>query len=159
MNTHLEPISISIPVPIPIPVSLWASAYLGIPYDVQGESRSGANCWGFFRLVQREVFGLNIPALGISGADIKGLLEAFHDPQHPERSHWRALPLAQARSGDALLFERRIGWPDHIGIALGDDLGEARVLHCIRGIGSVIEPIERLQRHRWRHTTAWRHVP
>ena len=155
MNTHLE----AIPIPVPIPVSLWASAYLGIPYDVQGESRSGANCWGFFRLVQREVFGLNTPALGISGADIKGLLEAFHDPQHPERSHWHALPLAQACSGDALLFERRIGWPDHIGIALGDYLGEARVLHCIRGIGSVIEPIERLQRHRWQHTTAWRHVP
>jgi cell wall-associated NlpC family hydrolase len=136
-------------------IPLWASAYLGIPYDAQGESRSGANCWGFFRLVQREVFGLNIPALGISGDDIKALLDAFHNPQHPERAHWRALPLAQARSGDALLCERRIGWPDHIGIALG----AGRVLHCIRGIGSVIEPIERLQRHRWQHTYAWRHAP
>jgi cell wall-associated NlpC family hydrolase len=158
MNAQIEPV----PIPVPIPVSLWASGYLGIPYDVAGESRSGANCWGFFRLVQREVFGLHIPALGISGADIKALLDAFHDhqPQHtPWRAHWRALPLAQARSGDALLFERRIGWPDHIGIALGCHLGEARVLHCIRGIGSLIEPIERLKRHRWQHTTAWRHVP
>ena len=141
------------------PVPLWVSAYLGIPYDVAGESRSGANCWGFFRLVQREVFGVDVPALGISGSDLPGLLDAFHDPQHPERAHWRPIALALARVGDALLFERRIGWPDHIGIALGDDLGEARVLHCIRSIGSVIEPIERLKRHRWQQTTAWRYVP
>jgi len=128
--------------------------YLGIPYVPGGQGRDGADCWGFFRLVQREVYGVDVPPVGIHPDDLRGLLAAFGAPDHPARAAWMQIDPDEAASGDGLLFARRAGHPDHVGIALGD----GRVLHCARGIGSVAEPIGRLFSRQWRHVTAWRHV-
>lgn len=132
------------------PTTSWPVEYLGIPYLPGGQDRLGADCWGFFRLVMAERFKVEIPAVGILPSELRALLDAYKN--HPMRHDWREIPLAMAGEGDGLLFAHRPGWPDHVGLALT----HGRVLHCVRGIGSAIEPVERLLSRGWREATAWR---
>jgi cell wall-associated NlpC family hydrolase len=128
----------------------WAETYLGIPYRVGGQDRSGTDCWGFFRLVMREQFGRDIPVVGVSANDLRALLAEFKG--HPMREAWREIIPGLAGEGDGYLFAHRPGWPDHVGIVLT----EGRVLHCVRGIGALIEPADRALARGWREMTAWR---
>lgn len=132
-------------------MSTWAIGYLGIPYLAGGQDRQGADCWGFFRLVMGERFGLNIPAVGIRPDQLRELLNEYRT--NPMRDDWSQIDLADAQEGDGLLFAHRPGWPDHVGIALA----AGRVLHCARGVGAMIEPTGRLLTRGWREVTAWRH--
>lgn len=131
-------------------MSDWPVSYLGIPYLAGGDTHAGADCWGFFRLVMRERFGHEIPDVGISPDHLRALLAAFSGSAL--RNAWHAIPLDAATEGDGLLYAHREKWPDHVGIALSG----GRVLHCVRGVGSMMEPSGRPLSRGWRAVTAWR---
>jgi cell wall-associated NlpC family hydrolase len=139
----------------------WSNAFMGVTYAIAGESRAGAHCWGFFRLVMRERFGIEVPAVDAvapeSGNDAKGLRRMLGAWQTPENyGGWSRLPVADAQEGDAVLLAHRDGWPDHIGVVVSVEGGGLRLLHCARGLGSAREPLERVL-SRWRFSEVWRH--
>ena len=146
--------------------SHWAESYIGRPY-VEGRH----DCADFVVAVMREHFGreLTLPAHGAGTrawdrqiAALKGVYAVHVAPEArgtmgaPEARGTMGMP----REGDGVLMAaaaRRHSLGHHIGIwcAVG---GEPYVLHCLKGVGSILHPIRDLDRralvlegvYRWR---------
>ena len=115
----------------------WAEAYVGRPY-VEGRH----DCAHFVVAVLRERFGREI-ALPTHGDGVRAW-----DAQIAALKGAYAAPTAPPREGDGVLMAaaaRRRSIGHHIGIwcAVG---GEAYVLHCLRGTGSILHPLRDLGR-------------
>ena len=155
--------------------SHWAESYIGRPY-VEGRH----DCADFVVAVMREHFGreLALPAHGAGTrawdrqiAALKGVYAVHVAPEArgtmgaPEARGTMGAPEARGtmgtpREGDGVLMAaaaRRHSVGHHIGIwcAVG---GEPYVLHCLKGVGSILHPIRDLDRralvlegvYRWR---------
>jgi cell wall-associated NlpC family hydrolase len=99
----------------------WVSDYIGTPYLKGAQARSGADCWGLFRLVWREQMGADIPdyagPLWEMGADAKAIgaaASAF-------AAQFEPIEQDAARLGDGVLLRVR-GAPIHIGFVLAPGL-------------------------------------
>lgn len=114
-------------------MSHWTRHYLGQPWSPRRD------CWGFFREVQRERFGRDLPAIRI--ADYSAATKASTFDAHPHRAAWRRIPAAEAREGDGLLMADAAGI-GHVGIWVEVDGG--RVLHCDTPYGVQMTPLDRL---------------
>ena len=123
----------------------WAEAYVGRPY-VEGAH----DCVDFVTAVLRERFGrtLALPVhaatLKARDAQIAGLKGVYAVRVAPEAPGAPAAP----REGDGVLMAaaaRRRSLGQHIGIwcAVG---GEPYVLHCLKGVGSILHPLRDLDR-------------
>lgn len=131
----------------------WTQRFLSFAYDRQGEAPPAMHCWAFFRYVEREQFGREIPAVPRP----EGLFATMRDfRERPDTFGWQ--PVAdrrQARSGDPVLLTCR-RHPHHIGIFV-DDVGPAgSVLHCYEGAGSVLHSLFHLELGEWRITGIYR---
>ena len=155
--------------------SHWAESYIGRPY-VEGRH----DCADFVVAVMREYFGreLTLPAHGAGTrawdrqiAALKGVYAVHVAPEArgtmgaPEARGTMGAPEARGtmgmpREGDGVLMAaaaRRHSLGHHIGIwcAVG---GEPYVLHCLKGVGSILHPVRDLDRralvlegvYRWR---------
>ena len=111
------------------------SDYVGIPFKDHGRSKSeGVDCWGLFRLVQEEVFGIQQPAydeayVSVTEREqcnnvIQGLKETTEE--------WVQIPAEAARVGDGILLFR---WGEyHMGVVAFP----GKMLH-VEFAGSVID--------------------
>lgn len=114
-------------------MSHWSIKYLGLPWS------PACDCWGFFRLVQREQFGRDLPA--VPQADYRLAAKSAVFASHPERANWTEIPAAEAQEGDGLLMVK--GHQEaHVGIWVDVDGG--RVLHCDTPLGGMATPLDRL---------------
>ena len=146
--------------------SHWAESYVGRPY-VEGAH----DCADFVVAVMREHFGreLTLPAHGAGTrawdrqiAALKGVYAVHVAPEArgstvaPEARGTMGTP----REGDGVLMAaaaRRHSLGHHIGIWCAV-AGEPYVLHCLKGVGSILHPIRDLDRralllegvYRWR---------
>ena len=143
--------------------SHWAESYIGRPY-VEGAH----DCADFVVAVMRERFGreLALPAHGAGTrawdrqiAALKGVYAVRRRASRRRRAElWGTM--GTPREGDGVLMAaaaRRHSLGHHIGIwcAVG---GEPYVLHCLKGVGSILHPIRDLDRralvlegvYRWR---------
>lgn len=117
-------------------MSHWAIQYIGTPWQAgaQGIGADGTpafDCWAFFRHVQREHFGIDVPVVVAEDYDDAGVIVSLIN-SHPERGHWLPLaPDAPRRNGDGVIVHR----PLHVGVWLDVDGGG--VLHCVRNSGVV----------------------
>lgn len=109
----------------------WAAQYIGIPWEVGAQGPHAYDCLGFFRMVQRVHFGVDLPPVmtpvcadASAMAALVGLLGG-----RGEMDRWPAVQ--RPRHGDAVLVHR----PLHIGTWLDVDGGG--VLHCVEGIGVI----------------------
>lgn len=106
----------------------WAEAYVGRAY-VEGIF----DCADLVVLVMRERFGRNITlpahAAGVRARDaqIAALKGSFAEPAE------------MPREGDAVLMHAA---GHHIGVWCA--IGEAHVLHCLKGIGTCLHPVRAL---------------
>lgn len=129
----------------------WAEPYLGIPWVLNGEDRTGCDCWGLVRLVLAEQRGLRIThPSALAAGDAAAIGRRF--------ARLRELVLGDvvlrpAEDGprDCDLVEMRIHGPgaDHIGL-----IAHGMVLHARARIGSHLTPLDRLPfpiLARWRH--------
>lgn len=106
----------------------WATKYIGIPWEQAAQGPYAYDCWGFFRMVQREHFNIVVPlVLAPDYNDSTALVNLFS--RHEENHHWSAIAVPQ--DGDAVIIHR----PFHIGVWL--DIDGGGVLHCIKGIGVI----------------------
>lgn len=124
----------------------WASKYLGDEW-----SRENHDCFIFFRRVQKEQFGRDIPAFDVDAANRMACARAV--AANPERGNW--LPVDVPQEGDAVLLAHA-KHPSHIGVWVDVDGGG--VLHCVKGPGVVFQKIISLKSGGWGHLEYMRHV-
>lgn len=123
----------------------WAEVYIGEPWI------NGAHdCWGFFRTVQRDRFGVVVPVVDIDATNRLLVAQAFRD--HEERAHWQQVETPV--EGDAVLMAHA-RWPAHVGVWVEADGGG--VLHCIPGAGVVFSRPAQLVAAGWSQSTFYRH--
>lgn len=102
--------------------------YIGTPWVAGAQGPDAFDCMAFFRHVQAQHFGIQVPAIIAPDYDDgAGLVALFAG--HPERSRW---PSAAKASHGCAVFIRN---PLHIGVWLNIDGGG--VLHCVRGAGVI----------------------
>lgn len=111
----------------------WACAYIGQAWEAgaQGVGANGGpawDCWAFFRAVQWNHFGIEVPIVVPDDYDDGGGLVRLMRG-HAEGSRWA--PVAAPMNGDGVVIHR----PLHVGTWLDVDGGG--VLHCVRGIGVI----------------------
>ena len=114
----------------------WAEAYIGRSY-VEGEH----DCADFVVAVLRERFGRRV-ALPAHAASVRGW-----DAQIAALKGEHAVPTISPREGDGVLMRaaaRRRSVGHHIGLWCAV-AGEPHVLHCLRGVGSILHPIRELR--------------
>lgn len=106
----------------------WAADYIGIPWEAGAQGPDSYDCMGFFRMVQKKHFGIEVPSIiAPDYNDPAVLVELFGT--HEERHRWVAM--ATPTHGDAVIIHK----PLHIGTWL--DIDGGGVLHCTRGIGVI----------------------
>ena len=104
------------------------SKYIGIPYLAGGQGPEFYDCMGFFRLLQKNHFNIEVPIiLAPDYNDEYGIAELFNTSE--ERQKWQKID--KAEHGCAVIVHR----PMHIGTWL--DIEGGGVLHCVKGIGVI----------------------
>ena len=114
----------------------WAEAYVGRAY-VEGRY----DCADFVVEVLRERFGRRV-ALPAHAASVRGW-----DAQIAALRGEHAVRTIAPREGDGVLMRaaaRRRSVGHHIGVWCAV-AGEPHVLHCLRGVGSILHPIRELR--------------
>lgn len=110
--------------------------YIGLPYQNNGRTTSGVDCWGLACIFYRDELGIELPSYShlYSTASDPEVVEAIKTHQ----DNW--LPTSEARPGDLCLFNI-YGEPAHVGIYVGD----SHFLHAREGRDSVIESLSSSQ--------------
>lgn len=126
-------------------MSHWTAAYVGLPWSLD------CDCWGFFRQVQRERFGRNVPMIDVDALSLLSRTLTF--AHHPERQRW--IEVGCPEEGDAVLLGAG-RHPAHIGVYV--EVNGGAVLHSAEGHGVVIEAPARLRARGWPNITYWRNV-
>ncbi len=109
----------------------WWNNYLGLPYQPQGRTREGLDCWGLVRMVYEQEFGIDLPSFteAYSEADLAKFLRAV------QQEGWVQADLP--RSGDVVLC-RVVGSESHVGVVTYPGF----FLHVREGQDSVIERMD-----------------
>lgn len=109
----------------------WAAQYIGTPWEIGAQGPRAYDCLGFFRMVQRVHFGVDLPPVMTPACADASAMDALVGliGGRGEVDRWPAVQ--QPRHGDAVLVHR----PLHIGVWLDADGGG--VLHCVEGIGVI----------------------
>lgn len=129
----------------------WAIEYIGRPWVNGGQGPDSFDCWGFFRFIQREKFGIDVPMIDIDADHTRAVLSAFSS--HDELKMWH--PVTMPGEGDAVLM-RHSKYPSHIGLYIDVDGGG--VLHCVRGEGIVFSNLTALKLTGWARLEFYRHA-
>lgn len=104
--------------------------FVGIPWLDGGRTREGADCWGLFWLVYRDLLGIELPSYSedyTSALDriiIRRLVDGKPD-------YWLRVNTPEPGDGAVMHLINRA----HIGVVVGD----GRLLHIEKGSGAVIE--------------------
>lgn len=115
----------------------WAAGYVGEPWINHHH-----DCWAFFRRVQIERFGLDLPEIDVDACAPLACRRAF--ASHDERDAW--LSVEVPAEGDAVLMGKNKR-PAHVGVWIEADGGA--VLHCVEGAGVVVQNRPALRLSGW----------
>lgn len=105
-------------------MSHWAVKYIGIPWSKH------FNCWEFFRTVQREQFGRDLPAIPLKDYRLSHKSKVI--ATHAERANWVEVSQADLSDGDGIIFFESCN-DSHVGVWIEADGG--RVLHSTDPMG------------------------
>lgn len=112
----------------------WAFQYLGQAWEANTH-----DCWVFFRRVQREVFGRDVPAVPV--ASYRAAVKAALMDNHPHRFDWQEITREHLRDGDGVRMASASN-PGHVGIWA--DIDGGRVIHCDMPFGVQASALDRL---------------
>lgn len=108
--------------------------FVGVPWLKGGCDISGADCWGLFVLVSREVYGLVVNEYNGSKASGDELTAIIND--ETASSRWDRVDIP--RPGDAVvMYQRKTGIPRHIGIFVEG----SNILHSPDESGKMVSQI------------------
>jgi|LakMenEpi03Aug12_release.lakeMendotaPanAssembly.Ray.scaffolds.fasta_scaffold08531_13 hypothetical protein len=130
----------------------WASQYIGKPWESGAQGPDAFDCYGFFRHVQREHFGIEVQIVNVDAGSIAATVRAFDDKGRFDG--WRQVD--EPADGDAVLMSQA-RHPSHIGVWIIDRaLGINGALHCVEGAGVIYSTPQALRHDGWGKQTFWR---
>jgi hypothetical protein len=116
---------------------------LGKPWREGAKGPDEYSCWGLNQLVQKTMFGRELPDIPEHPMDARELMRFAID--HPARSQWLRVPSPH----DGCLVEMaHVTHPYHMGTFLAEDGG--CVLHCAPKTGVTIDSLLTLKAAGWR---------
>lgn len=124
----------------------WAEQYIGRAYIPRA-----FDCWAFFRLVQWERFGRDLPVVSVDSCNRLACAREIRD--HDERASWSRV--ANPQEGDGVLMASN-KYPSHVGVWV--DTNGGAVLHCVEGAGVVLQRPAQLAAAGWPRLEFYRHV-
>jgi cell wall-associated NlpC family hydrolase len=122
----------------------WAADYIGIPWVSGGNDLDGFDCWGLFRFIQKQHYGIELPIIDIDAHCQKSVLREFGS--NPQRKFWQSVAVPQ--DGDGVLM-RMASAPCHVGVWVEDEDGGG-VLHCHKEGGTVFHKAQNLSASFWK---------
>lgn len=131
-------------------MSHWASTYIGRPWSLGGVGPDTFDCWGFFRFIQSNHYGIDVPLIGVATGSLREIVTTLEF--HNERSNWSET--SSPSDGDAVLMARSQR-PAHIGVWIKAN-GSEGVLHCMAGPGVVFQSKASLRIAGWGHLAYYR---
>lgn len=110
---------------------MWSNDYRHIPFEDNGRSRTGVDCWGLVRLVYEDHLGIILPSLDFyeDTLDFDKIPPIVDDYRNSE--HWTQIIPGQEREFDVLVF-KMMGVPMHVGVVIG----RGEMLHSQKGCGT-----------------------
>lgn len=125
--------------------------FIGIPFNDNEPSLSGANCYGLVQLFYRDHLGIVIPSLIHVHSEHSNRVWATYLKEISE--HWESVE--EPEMFDVVAMAHDMSHPrivQHVGIYIG----EGRVLHTLNKIGSHISKLSELKSiirgyHRWQN--------
>lgn len=128
----------------PADLAAFVEGLLGRPWHLGAQGPEAFDCWSLFRLVQREVFGREVPMVQLPEDTPRSAVSALL-ASHPGRSLWR--PVARAGHGCGVEMTS-VRTPLHVGVWLAVDGG--LVLHCAEPAGVTVDRLLALKAQGWR---------
>lgn len=130
----------------------WACGYIGIPWVFGGRDlKTGFDCWGFFRYVQKKHYALSLPEIELSEYNFRVVVDNFN--KNSELQNWFTVKVP--KDGDAVLL-RLAKYPNHVGLWVKD--GETvGVLHAVEKSGVIFSSKQNLAKNRWKIVDYYRH--
>lgn len=113
------------------PALHWAFQYIGTPWEAGAQGPGAFDCWAFFRHVQREHFGIEVPIVQATDYDDADEIVALVNGHEENQRWWPIHPDVPLQDGDGVVIHR----PLHVGVWLSVDGGG--VLHCARNAGVI----------------------
>lgn len=116
-------------------IAPWVNEYVGIPYEVKGNLRSGADCFGLIQMVYEDQFKIRLPGAILRNSPITSNEDAAAIiGSHRHDASWIGITRGHELPGDVILLRYR-GLASHLGIVVG----EGKMLHTLSGVGAVVE--------------------
>lgn len=110
------------------------SSYIGIPFKEHGRDKTGADCWGLFRLFYKEHLGIELPSYTEDYEDLDNGKKIGSLIIKGTEEKWEKIELGREKWGDGILF-RILGYPMHVGVIVKPGW----FLHILKGCDSVLE--------------------
>ena len=120
------------------------NSIIGTSYELGGGADGAVDCYGCAAMLQREIFGRDMPDFSMPGTAGRFAIAAAISV-HPERQKWREID--QPEDG-ALVTMARNDCGYHIGTWLEEDGGV--IVHAMEKVGVVVDTIPSLQAIGWR---------
>lgn len=117
---------------------------MGTPYKLGGQGRKTVDCYSAARILQRTLFGREMPAFAMP-AESGRMAMAAAIAAHPERGRWVE---SDAPVDGALVTMARQSCGYHLGTYLIEDGGI--IVHALEGTGVVADTIPGLVAVGWR---------
>lgn len=134
------------------PIPHWVGKYIGVPFKDRGRDIFGCDCWGLYRIVLYEQFGLVLPNILDGYNNVKQVREISKLYEEQAVSdEWVTIEPGKEQLGDVICFRIR-GVPCHIGIVIT----KGYMLHIERGSNSCFVPYNNLK---WKDRIAGFHRP
>lgn len=127
------------------------SPLLGTPYQLGAQGPGAFDCYSLSRLLQRELFGRDMPAFAMPGTAGRSALAAAI-AAHPERRRWQEV---ERPVDGALVTMARNECGYHLGTWLKEDGG--LIVHTLERCGVVADTPATLEAIGWRRLRF--HVP
>ena len=115
----------------------WVNKYVGIPFDMEGDTLDGCNCWTLIRLIYKARRNIELPTFNeyfprINKGSAKKLMRAVNLEKN---NHWE--PVAIPKLYD-VVFMRTLDNPVHVAMMID----EANALNMLMGPASVVDRID-----------------
>ncbi len=127
----------------------WAFHYLGAEWAPGGEGPDRYDCWGLFRVVQRDRYGRHLPTIQVDPRSAIACSRAIAAQRTSGAWH----EVGEPQDGDAVLMAQG-HIPTHIGVWIDVDGG--RVLHAQQGAGVIASSAAALTSMGWTCRTYYR---